>query len=209
MAPRSSAGNRSTPASGPNCPPVQILGPVKFTLTNAYGFKPLTGNPKTTPSKKFQPMCNPMGSQSWPVKIYPNERKSPAKNIPNVEIQFAPGLSKCDSAKAVDEIKTPQVKFIPSEMFCNWYPLDNNSSCQPTRMNIRSQSMVCPIDLDEPSVVQENPPTSTQLLLRAMINIKPIISIEIPMPVKISFSQTPFKDNPRLTNDRLSKKRRA
>jgi hypothetical protein len=70
---------------------------------------PLTGNPKITPSKKFQPMCNPMGSHSCFVKTYPRERNSPARKIPEVEIHDAPGLNKWRNANTSDERITPPI----------------------------------------------------------------------------------------------------
>src|SRR5215212_1071049 len=60
----------STPASGPKAPPVKRSGPLCSIDRNVAptGSTPLTGNPKTLPSKKFQAMCSPMGKASLPLR---------------------------------------------------------------------------------------------------------------------------------------------
>ena len=59
--PLSRAGKTIKPASGPKAPPVHNTGPERLMRVSGNVANPLTGKPKTIPSKKFQPICRPMG----------------------------------------------------------------------------------------------------------------------------------------------------
>jgi len=88
------AGKTTSPASGPNVPPVINSGPCTVCRMRLKDCVPLTGKPKIVPSKKFQPICSPIGSQRLRVRIQANARKYPAARMPRMAPMLAPGFAK-------------------------------------------------------------------------------------------------------------------
>ena len=75
---------------------------------------PLTGKPKTVASKKFQPMCAPIGTQSCFVTSAAKANQSPAATSPTMAVHEMFGLLRCSSENPSDESSAASGTFSPS-----------------------------------------------------------------------------------------------
>ncbi len=66
-----------------------------------------------TPSKKFQPVWRPIGSQSCLLLTNPYPRKSPARNIPATAIQLALGFEIWSMPNTTEERNHPHPVLVP------------------------------------------------------------------------------------------------
>src|SRR5271167_329770 len=107
MKPTSSARIELKPASGPNAPPVSHCAPLTLsTSTVRTGIEtPLTGKPKTGPSKIFHAACAPNANQSDLVTsrlAHAHKAKTTKPQTVRAVCSCECGLPKCTAAKASD-----------------------------------------------------------------------------------------------------------